>query len=385
MSGLHAPPLSLYVHLPWCVRKCPYCDFNSHRLPRQPPFAAYVDALLADLDQDLELLPEPRPLISIFLGGGTPSLFPADEIARLLAGIRDRLPLAPEAEITLEANPGTLERGRFADYRALGVNRFSLGVQSFDPGALAALGRIHGREEALAALSELSADPGVRFNVDLMYGLPGQDPALALADLEQALAHAPEHLSHYELTLEPGTPFARHPPALPGEAEMQAIEDACRRRLAQAGLRRYEVSAYARPGCESAHNLNYWRYGDYLGIGAGAHGKITRPLEGRILRIAKQPHPGSFMSNARGDGRIASLREVEGAERAFEFLLNALRLTAGFALEDFEQRTGLSRSLILPRLDALGERGLIERDDQQVRASARGLELLNDILTEFLC
>lgn len=384
MTDLVAPPLSLYVHLPWCRRKCPYCDFNSHRLPRQPPFAAYIDALLADLEQDLALLSAPRPVISVFLGGGTPSLFPPEEIARLLAGIRDRLPLAADAEITLEANPGTLERGRFADYRAAGVNRFSLGVQSFNPAALSALGRIHGREEACSALAELSTDPPTRFNIDLMYGLPGQDQATALADLEQALAYGPEHVSHYQLTIEPGTPFARHPPALPDEDTLLAIESVCRDRLAQAGLRRYEVSAYARPGAESRHNLNYWRYGDYLGIGAGAHGKLTDPRRRRIVRLAKQPHPGHYLATARGSDRLASLREVEGAERAFEFLLNALRLTQGFRLEDFEQRTGLPRSFILPRLDALGERGLIERDEVSVRASARGFELLNEILAEFL-
>ncbi len=384
MTSLMAPPLSLYVHLPWCRRKCPYCDFNSHRLPSQPPFADYVAALLADLEQDLALLPAPRPVISIFLGGGTPSLFPPEEIARLLAGIAARLPLASGAEITLEANPGTLERGRFAAYREGGVNRFSLGVQSFDPAALAALGRIHGPEEAEAALMELATAPGSRFNLDLMYGLPGQDPALALADLERALAHAPEHLSHYQLTLEPGTPFAAKPPALPDEEQLLAIESACRRRLAQAGLRRYEVSAYARPGAESVHNLNYWRYGDYLGIGAGAHGKITFPEQGRILRLAKQPHPGRFMASAGGEARIASRREVVAAERAFEFLLNGLRLTDGFTFDDFEQRTGLSRSLILPRLDALAEQDLIEGDRHRARASARGLELLNEILEVFL-
>lgn len=384
MSSLLVPPLALYVHLPWCVRKCPYCDFNSHRLPADPLYAAYVNALLADLDQDLASLPEPRPLVSVFLGGGTPSLFPPEEIARLLAGIRARLLLAPEAEITLEANPGTLERGRFAAYRSAGVNRFSLGVQSFDRASLATLGRIHGPEEAEAALAELAAEAPARFNVDLMWGLPGQDPALARADLDRALAHSPAHLSHYQLTLEPGTPFARRPPPLPDEEWLLAIESACRARLEQAGLRRYEVSAYARPGAESVHNLNYWRYGDYLGIGAGAHGKITHAAEDRIVRTVKIAHPGAYLRASDGEGRLASVAEVEGQERVFEFLLNALRLIDGFPFALFEQRTGMARSLLLPRLDPLAERGLIEYDQHQARASPRGLELLNEILSDFL-
>jgi oxygen-independent coproporphyrinogen-3 oxidase len=384
VSSLLAPPLALYVHLPWCVRKCPYCDFNSHRLPADPPFAAYVDALLADLEQDLASLPEPRPLVSVFLGGGTPSLFPPEEIGRLLAGIRARLPLTPEAEITLEANPGTPERGRFAAYRSAGVNRFSLGVQSFDRASLAALGRIHGPEEAEAALAELAAEAPARFNVDLMWGLPGQDPALARADLDRALAHSPAHLSHYQLTLEPGTPFARRPPPLPEEEWLLAIESACRVRLEEAGLRRYEVSAYARPGAESVHNLNYWRYGDYLGIGAGAHGKITHAAEDRIVRTVKIAHPGAYLRASGGEGRLSSVTEVAGQERIFEFLLNALRLIEGFPFALFEQRTGMARSLLLPRLDLLAERGLIEYDQHQARASPRGLELLNEILSAFL-
>ena len=328
-------PIAVYVHLPWCVRKCPYCDFNSHAAPGDIPENTYVQALLADLDCDLDLAAG-RRVGSVFLGGGTPSLFSPEAIGALISGIAARLPLAPDAEITMEANPGTVEHGRFSGYRAAGINRVSLGAQSFDAEALKALGRIHGPGEIGLAVAELAAAGIDNFNLDLMYALPGQSREGALADVEAALALGPAHLSHYQLTLEPGTAFYHRPPALPDDELAFDMQQDCQQRLAQAGFGQYEVSAYARPGRQCRHNLNYWRFGDYLGIGAGAHGKAT--VGGAIIRTEKPRSPREYLQGGGASG--ARRRSVAVAELPFEFMLNALRLQEGFELAGFEQATG---------------------------------------------
>jgi oxygen-independent coproporphyrinogen-3 oxidase len=321
---LTAPPLSLYIHLPWCVAKCPYCDFNSHALDGELPEARYVDALLADLELELPRV-WGRPVVSVFLGGGTPSLFSGDAIDRLLSGVRSRLSLAPNAEITMEANPGSVEHDRFEAYREAGVNRISLGIQSFDDGQLARLGRIHRSGEAERAIEAVRTAGFARFNLDLMWALPEQTTSQALADIERALGFGPSHLSHYQLTVEPNTVFAKHPPPLPGEDGVIEMQEACGERLERAGLRAYEISAWASPGEESMHNLNYWRFGDYLGIGAGAHGKITMPAEGRVLRTRRKSHPRPYLK-ALDDGHfIAEEKAVPAGELAFEYFLNRFR------------------------------------------------------------
>lgn len=378
------PPLTLYVHLPWCVKKCPYCDFNSHEAPEAIPAEAYVDALVADLEQEL---PEVwgRPLEAVFIGGGTPSLFPPEAVARLLATIRAYFNPAPDIEVTLEANPGALEAGRFAAFREAGVNRLSLGVQSFDDAMLAALGRIH---DGAAARAAVEAALGAGFdsvNLDLMYALPGQSAEGALADLGSALALRPAHLSWYQLTLEPNTVFWSRPPAgLPDEDTVADIEQAGRARLAAAGLERYEISAYARtPGYRCRHNLNYWRFGDYLGIGAGAHGKLTLAAEGAIERRAKVRAPGSYLERAASPARVADRRRLGAGDAAFEFLLNALRLPRGFEPELFAERTGVPFAWIQAPLDAAEADGLIERGVDAVRPTAHGLDFHNDLLARF--
>ncbi|MGY6519934.1 MAG: radical SAM family heme chaperone HemW [Lysobacteraceae bacterium] len=384
MSLLVPPPLSLYVHIPWCVRKCPYCDFNSHAARGELPVEAYVDALLADLDQEL---PDVwgRTVHSVFFGGGTPSLFPPAAIGRILEGVAARLRLAPAAEVTLETNPGTAEHGRFPEYRAAGVNRLSFGVQSFDDGCLRRLGRIHDAAEAVAAV-RMAREAGFgEINIDLMYSLPGQDRAMALNDVEQALALEPSHLSHYQLTLEPNTLFhLRPPPGLPDEDGAWGIQAACEQRLLAAGFEHYEVSAWARPGHRCAHNLNYWRFGDYLGIGAGAHGKISFGHDGRILRRHKQRHPARYLESAADAGRIAGESVVPDAERPFEFMLNALRLRDGFTLTEFNHRTGLEPAHIRPALDTAMARGWLERRGDQVRPTEEGHRLHNDLVGLFL-
>jgi oxygen-independent coproporphyrinogen-3 oxidase len=338
--SLAAPPLSLYVHLPWCVRKCPYCDFNSHAVPlRGIPEDAYLAALLDDLDLAARGC-EGRPLVSVFFGGGTPSLFSATSIGRILDRATRLLGADTGIEVTLEANPGTVERGRFAAYRDAGVTRVSLGAQSFDDRHLAALGRIHAREETFAAVDELRAAGLDNFNLDLMYALPAQAVDEALADLEQALALEPAHLSLYQLTLEPGTAFQRRPPPLPDEDAAWEMQLACQSRLADAGFRHYEVSAYARPARECRHNLNYWRFGDYLGIGAGAHGKVTDMATGTVTRTTRVRQPGRYLAAAQPAERVAESRAVPAADLAFEFCLNALRLQEGFDAALFEARTG---------------------------------------------
>jgi oxygen-independent coproporphyrinogen-3 oxidase len=382
---LAAPPLSLYVHLPWCVRKCPYCDFNSHAVPaRGVPEAAYLSALLADLD-DAARDVAGRPLVSIFFGGGTPSLFSADSIGRIVESAVRRLGAAADLEVTLEANPGTVERGRFAAYRDAGVNRVSLGAQSFSDRHLAALGRIHAREETLAAVEELRAARIDNFNLDLMYALPEQSLEEALADLEQALDLAPPHLSHYQLTLEPGTAFERRPPRLPDEDAAWAMQLACQQRLGTAGYRHYEVSAYARDGRECRHNLNYWHFGDYLGIGAGAHGKVTDTARGRVIRTARVKQPGRYLAATQSSARMDEVREVPPADLAFEYCLNALRLSDGFDVDAFESRTGQPRSVIAgPVAEAVGKGLLRAGHGGRYSPTELGARFLNDLQAMFL-
>jgi oxygen-independent coproporphyrinogen-3 oxidase len=375
------PPLSLYVHFPWCVRKCPYCDFNSHAVRDEGiPEAAYIDALIQDLEAALPQV-WGRRVGSVFFGGGTPSLISAEGLDRLLVAIRMLLPLDPLAEITLEANPGTLEAGRFRAYRAAGVTRLSIGIQSFSDRHLAALGRIHGADEARAAAA-LALELFEAVNLDLMYALPGQSLAEALADVDAALAFAPAHLSCYHLTLEPNTPFAAHPPALPGDELAADMQDAIESRLAAAGYRHYETSAFARPGKECRHNLNYWSFGDYLGIGAGAHGKLSSHQG--IRRQMRHRHPGAYL-RAASDGQFTQeQRDVTVAELPFEFMMNALRLTEGVPAAAFEARTGLPLAVISRQLAEARERGLLEHDPALLRPTARGRRFLNDLLTLFL-
>ncbi len=383
---LARPPLALYVHFPWCVRKCPYCDFNSYTLRGALPVERYVEALMEDMAAQA---PEGagRALISVFLGGGTPSLFPPAAIERVLAAARALWGFAEDIEITLEANPGTIERGRFGEYRAAGVSRVSLGAQSFDRGALHALGRIHSPEETCRAAEELHAAGLANFNLDLMYGLPGQDPRGAIEDVERALALGPAHLSHYQLTIEAGTVFAAAPPALPAEDAAADMLAACQERLAAAGFAQYETSAYAREGRLARHNLNYWRFGDYLGVGAGAHGKLTDPARRCIARTAQTREPRRYLAAPAGS---ATRRTVEPGDLPFEFMLNALRLTEGFDSALFEARTGLSASVVEPTLTSLQELGLMTRAGTAARADTHwrttplGARFLNDLLVRFL-
>ena len=374
-----ATPIAIYVHLPWCVKKCPYCDFNSHAQPARIPEDEYVAALLADLDGDLDLAGG-RAIGSVFLGGGTPSLFSINAIAALLEGIRARLPFEAGAEVTMEANPGTVEHGRFSGYRAAGVNRISLGAQSFNARALAALGRIHGPGEIGLAVAELAAAGIANFNLDLMYALPGQTREGALADVEAALVLAPTHLSHYQLTLEPGTAFYHRPPALPADDLAFEMQQDCQRRLAGAGFGQYEVSAYARPGRQCRHNLNYWRFGDYLGIGAGAHGKAT--VAGAIIRTEKRRSPREYLQGGGASG--ARRRSVPAADLPFEFMLNALRLPEGFLPAEFERATGQPAAAILPKLAGLAARGLMAESAARHRPTELGFRFLNELQADFL-
>ena len=378
------PPLALYVHLPWCVRKCPYCDFNSHAAKGELPFEAYIDALIRDLDQDLPLV-WGRVVSSVFFGGGTPSLFPPEAIDRFLQAASARLRFAPNLEVTLETNPGTAEHGRFDRYRAAGVNRISFGIQTFNDDALKRLGRIHDSNEAERAV-KLAQDAGYdNFNIDLMYALPQQTLAQAEHDLERAFALQPTHMSHYQLTLEPNTVFfARPPQGIPDEDSAWDIQEHCQRLLADAGYAQYEVSAYARLGRQSQHNLNYWRFGDYLGIGAGAHGKISSGAEQHVLRRWKHKHPQTFMDHA---GTAAGIGgdEVIGADRLpFEYMLNLLRLHEGFGLKDFTSRTGLDPARIAVPLQAALARGWLTRDGDHFQPTELGRRFTNDVVELFL-
>lgn len=380
MSPLRQPPLSLYVHLPWCVRKCPYCDFNSHPLRAALPEDDYLEALLRDLDEELARS-SGRPVETAFFGGGTPSLFSAASIGRILEAAGARL--AAGAEITLEANPGAIEHGAFAGYRAAGVNRLSIGAQSFNPAALRRLGRIHGPDDISHAAGEARRAGFDNFNLDLMYGLPAQTADGALADVERAIALGPSHISHYQLTLEPQTPFAKHPPPLPDDDVVWAMQQTCQQRLAAAGYGQYETSAYAKDGRRCRHNLNYWRYGDYIGIGAGAHGKLT-DSGGGITRRAKLRHPGNYTRAAGGATVIASSETVEAADRVFEFMLNALRLNNGFSAGDFRARTGLELSAAEPGLSQALARDLLVRAGDRFSPTERGRNYLNDLQVLFL-
>ncbi len=373
------PPLALYVHLPWCVRKCPYCDFNSYEARGGLPEDAYVDALLRDLDGEIALAAG-RPLVSVFLGGGTPSLFSGDAIARLLDGVRARLPLAPDAEITLEANPGAVEAARFAAYREAGVNRLSIGIQSFRDPMLTRLGRVHDGNAASRAFESARRAGFANVNLDLMYGLPDDDVAGAVDDLATAIALAPEHVSWYQLTLEPGTAFGRRPPPVPEEERVLEIERRGRALLANHGYERYEISAYARPGRRAAHNLNYWRFGDYLGIGAGAHGKVTRPDAAAIERRAKVRNPRTYLTAAGTPAATAVERIVEPRQAALEHLMNALRLLDGIPIASFEAHAGQPFAAVRPRLAEALERGWVEIDGETLRATPDGLALLNRLL-----
>jgi len=375
------PPLSLYVHFPWCVRKCPYCDFNSHALRDVLPEEQYIDALLADLEQDLPRV-WGRPVRSIFLGGGTPSLFSPEAIERLLAGVRARVVLVPEAEITLEANPGTVETERFRGYRAAGVNRLSIGIQSFQPEQLHKLGRIHGRDEALAAGQAARAAGFDNFNLDLMFGLPQQILDEALADLRTALALQPTHLSVYQLTLEPNTLFHAQPPALPDEDVLAGMQEALQAELADASFVQYEVSAYARARRRCRHNLNYWQFGDYLGIGAGAHAKIT-DAEG-VTRLWKVKQPREFLETAGTPGVLGGEQRPSSDDVAFEFMLNALRLTEGVPTKLFSERTGLNPSCMQKPLAQAMARNLLEPGFEHIRPTPLGRRFLNELTALFL-
>ena len=384
------PPLSLYVHLPWCLKKCPYCDFNSHEV-RQPDGSPstlsadaeqrYLDALCADLESALPQI-WGRRVHSVFIGGGTPSLFSPSGIDRLLADIRARLPLEADAEVTLEANPGTFEKDRFKAFRAAGVTRLSIGVQSFDDAKLKALGRVHNRDQALAAVEEARAAFDT-FNIDLMYALPGQTLAELHADLDQALAFEPPHLSLYHLTMEPNTVFGSRPPeGLPDDDTAFDMLDALAERTAQAGLQRYEVSAYARPGHHCWHNLNYWQFGDYLGIGAGAHSKLSFP--DRIVRQVRWREPASYMDHALQGQAMSNETPVALKDRPFEFMMNALRLKQGFELARFTERTGLTLASIQPQLAEAEAKGLLQRDLQAAWPTDKGFDFLSDLQALFL-
>ncbi len=376
---LLTPPLSLYLHFPWCVSKCPYCDFNSHALRGPLDEERYVAALESDLQAQSAALAG-RALVSIFLGGGTPSLFSPRAIARVLATARTCLAATPDLEVTMEANPGTIERGRFAEYLAAGVTRVSLGAQSFDDASLRALGRIHSSDETRRAAAELHAAGLTNFNLDLMYGLPGQTLQQALADMQAALALAPAHISHYQLTLEPGTVFAAQRPVLPDDELAAQMLEACMQCLEDAGFARYEVSAYAKPARRCRHNLNYWSFGDYLGAGAGAHGKLSLPESGCVVRTVHAREPRRYLAHC----AAVTARRVPRADLPFEFMLNALRLVAGFERALFESRTGLAWEVVTGPLAQLASRGLVHNDGSQWRATPHGMRFLNDVLLHFL-
>ena len=374
------PPLSLYVHIPWCLRKCPYCDFNSHEKREDLPEGEYIDALVADLESTLPRV-WGRRLHTIFIGGGTPSLFGPQSIERLLTAVRTRIPVDPDAEITMEANPGTFERERFRGYRDAGVNRLSIGVQSFDDARLAAIGRVHGADEARRALeAAVAIFPAV--NADLMYALPGQDLEGALRDVREAIALGAPHISAYHLTLEPETHFHRFPPQLPDEDASADMQDAIEDELARAGYGHYETSAFAKPGQRARHNVNYWTFGDYIGIGAGAHAKIS--FRERISREQRERKPATYMRAAMQAAAIAESRDVEEAELPFEFMLNALRLVEGFPLELFTARTGLAVTALTGELDRAEKEGLVARDHAHVRPTERGRRFLNELMQRFL-
>lgn len=380
MPQLQLPPLGLYIHLPWCERKCPYCDFNSHEA-QQIPEQAYIDSLLADLAADAHYT-QGRPIATLFIGGGTPSLFSAAGIERLMAGIAARVPLATDFEATMEANPGSAEADKFAGFRAAGINRLSIGIQSFQSAQLLALGRVHSSDQAHAAIAAARVAGFDRLNLDLMHGLPRQDTSLALADLSTAIGYGIRHLSWYQLTIEQNTVFYRQPPLLPVEDALADIQDAGEALLAHSDLRQYEVSAWAALGEQCHHNLNYWEFGDYLGIGAGAHGKVSF-ADGRILRYAKRRQPEAYMRAAAGEKSVQP-QWLQARDLPGEYMLNALRMTAGFTLADYTARTGLAPETLQPALDGLLRRGLLQEEAGHVRATDLGRRFLDSVIAEFL-
>ncbi len=380
MPELQLPPLGLYIHLPWCERKCPYCDFNSHEANAIPE-QRYIDSLLADLEADARYA-QGRSVATLFIGGGTPSLFSAAGITRLLGGIAARVPLAANLEATMEANPGSAEAAKFAAFREAGINRLSIGVQSFQDAQLQALGRVHNSDQAHAAIAAAREAGFQRINLDLMHGLPQQDAGLALADLGTATGYGPGHLSWYQLTIEQNTVFHKQPPLLPVEDALADIQDAGERLLADTELRQYEVSAWAEPGQQCRHNLNYWEFGDYLGIGAGAHGKVSF-TDGRILRYAKRRQPDAYMAAAPRDLPVQPLW-LEARDLPGEYMLNSLRLHTGFQLADYTARTGLAAGTLQPALDRLLARGLLRQEQGQICATDLGRRFLDSVIAEFL-
>jgi oxygen-independent coproporphyrinogen-3 oxidase len=377
------PPLSLYVHLPWCVRKCPYCDFNSHAVREEMPGDEYVQALLRDLEEELPLI-WGRPVHSIFFGGGTPSLFNARQIETLLTGFRTLLQVSPDAEITLEANPGTIEHDSFSSYRAAGVNRVSLGVQSFDDDRLQDIGRIHGRAEVEQAVAAIHRSGINNFNIDLMFALPGQSPESAVQDIRAALACEPAHVSHYQLTIEPNTAFHASPPALPDDDTAWEMQQGCGAELGKAGFEQYEISAWSRPGFQCRHNLNYWRYGDFLGIGAGAHGKITLPAEQTVRRRVRQRHPKAWMKGVWAGNSVTENHALDSEERVFEFFLNQLRLRDGVSKKHLQPRTGVAWSEVSDRVQVAIDKGLLKDADGSLSPTELGWRFINEIQALFL-
>lgn len=380
---LSNPPLSLYVHMPWCVRKCPYCDFNSHAVKEKLPAEKYIRALIADLEQDLPLV-WGRPLQSIYFGGGTPSLFAAGLIGEFLSAVRARLVLRPDIEITLEANPGTIEHDSFSAYAEAGINRVSLGVQSFEDGLLDRIGRIHGRHEIEQSLQSLIEAGITNFNIDLMYALPDQDPAQSRRDIELAIEANPAHISFYQLTIEPNTAFAAQPPRLPVDDLAWDMQQTGLEVLAAAAYVPYEISAYAKTGLQSRHNMNYWRYGDFLAVGAGAHGKITIPAENKVQRYIKHRHPRRYLQAMENGDWLAERRLLTDEERVFEFFLNQLRLKHGVYIDDFSARTGLPWQVVESRVRQAVDKGLLEVHQRRLRPTGLGWRFVNDIQQVFL-
>ncbi|PKM20624.1 MAG: YggW family oxidoreductase [Gammaproteobacteria bacterium HGW-Gammaproteobacteria-15] len=379
--ALQLPPLALYIHIPWCIQKCPYCDFNSHAVKQGIPEQEYIAHLLADLEQDLPLVTG-RNLSSIFIGGGTPSVFSAAGIGQILTGVKQRLNCDADMEVTMEANPGTVEAERFAGYVQAGVTRFSIGVQSFQTAQLQALGRIHDSGEAIRAAQLAQNLPLGSFNLDLMHGLPQQDVNGALADLQQAIDLAPPHLSWYQLTIEPNTVFASRPPVLPPDDTLWDIQLQGLALLQQHGYQQYEISAYSKPGHQCKHNLNYWRYGDYLGIGCGAHGKITLPSRNAILRTVKIKHPKGYMDISRG--YMDSREQVEAEDRPFEFFMNRFRLLEPCPIADFTAYTGLPLSTVSSAISEAEQKGLLSVSATHWQITDKGARYLNDLLTLFI-
>lgn len=380
---LHNPPLSLYVHMPWCVRKCPYCDFNSHAAPEILPAEKYIQALVADLEQELPQV-WGRPVKSIYFGGGTPSLFSADHIATFLSAVRARLDLSPAIEITLEANPGTIEHDSFSAYSKAGINRVSLGVQSFDDKALKRIGRIHGRDEVEQSLQSLRSAGISNFNIDLMYALPGQSPSQSKRDIELAIKARPAHISLYQLTIEPNTAFAVRPPQLPEDDVAWGMQQSGQELLESAGFGQYEISAFAQKDMYSRHNMNYWRYGDFLAIGAGAHGKITTPADGNVQRYSKHRHPKLYLQGLESGKWRAESHVLGEEELVFEFFLNQLRLKQGVNIDDFSVRTGLRWRVVESRVQEAVDRGLLEIKGKRVITTGLGWKFVNDIQQLFL-